>query len=216
MVDTRFHLFSGPSALPALLEAVGQAMAVDDERLAAPDHRRRLASSIPPAPTHIALAASKDYVDALRADRRGRGHRRPEPSRVRARDGHPDRRRAAARALRRSARPALSRRHPRLGQGDGRRHLRRAADRGGRARRRECRPGPGVEIGSGTLHRAQQRHRPGRRHRPRQHDRPQLHHRMRLCRQQRRAPRRRADRHRGFRLARFRPDQHARSRSSAA
>ena len=65
LVDTRFHLFSGPSALPALLQAVGQAMVLDDERIALLTIAG--ASELDTAgPDHIALAASKDYIDALR------------------------------------------------------------------------------------------------------------------------------------------------------
>src|SRR5687768_10148666 len=66
MVDNRFHVFSGPSALPALLEAVGQVVAVDDERF----DRLTIAgvSELDTAgPSHLALAASEDYRDALRA-----------------------------------------------------------------------------------------------------------------------------------------------------
>lgn len=66
MVDTRFHLFSGPSGLPALLEAIGQTIAVDDERfgLLTIGGAAELDTA---GPEHIALAASKDYADALRA-----------------------------------------------------------------------------------------------------------------------------------------------------
>lgn len=65
MVDTRFHAFSGPSALPALLAAVGGGTAVDDERasvfvIAGADELETA------GPDHIALAASNDYLDALK------------------------------------------------------------------------------------------------------------------------------------------------------
>lgn len=66
MVDTRFHVFSGPSALPALLEAVGQVLAIDDERFNALTIGG--VSELDTAgPDHLALAASKDYAEALQA-----------------------------------------------------------------------------------------------------------------------------------------------------
>jgi len=65
MVDTRFHLSSGPSALRALLDAVGEAVAVDDERFTLLTIAG--ASELDTAgPEHIALAASKAYLAALR------------------------------------------------------------------------------------------------------------------------------------------------------
>jgi UDP-3-O-[3-hydroxymyristoyl] glucosamine N-acyltransferase len=70
MVDTRFHLFSGPSALPALLEAVGRAVEIDDERFTLLTIAG--AAELDTAgPDQIALAASKDYLDALRATAAG-------------------------------------------------------------------------------------------------------------------------------------------------
>jgi UDP-3-O-[3-hydroxymyristoyl] glucosamine N-acyltransferase len=66
MVDSRFHAFSGPSALPALLRAVGQAMTADDERFALLTVTG--ASELDTAgPEDIALAVGKEYIDALQA-----------------------------------------------------------------------------------------------------------------------------------------------------
>jgi len=66
MVDPRFHAFSGPSVLPALFEAIGEAAAVDDERFAVLTVTG--ASELDTAgPADIALAVSKDYLEALQA-----------------------------------------------------------------------------------------------------------------------------------------------------
>ena len=206
MVDTRFHLSAAPLRLPALLEAVGQAMAVDDERIAVLTIAG--ASELDTAgPERHRPRGQQGLRRRAAADRRGRGHCRPR----RLREYVPA-----------TAIPIVAERPHELFAdllghlypADTRASVKAMVDGTYIAPRIEEGAlvgenvvlGPGVEIGSGTLHRAQQRHRPRRRHRPRQHDRPQLLHRMRLCRQQRRPPCRRPDRYRGLRLARFRPD----------
>jgi UDP-3-O-[3-hydroxymyristoyl] glucosamine N-acyltransferase len=63
MVDTRFHACSGPSALSALLQSIGQ-QSLDDSRIAAV--RIVGAEELDMAgPEHVALAASKDYLPTL-------------------------------------------------------------------------------------------------------------------------------------------------------
>lgn len=65
MVDTRFHVFSGPAALPILLEAAGLGTSLDDVRLAALVVGG--ASELDTAgPEHIALATSDHYLEALK------------------------------------------------------------------------------------------------------------------------------------------------------
>ena len=148
-------------------------MALDDERIAV---------------LTIAGASRARYRRARRISRsrpaRTTSTRSARPARARSSsspslrdyvpaDGHPDRRRAAARALRRPARRASipPTRAPRS-----RRWSTAPTSRRGSRRARSIGEnvvlGPGVEIGSGTYIGAQQRHRPGRRHRPRQHRRP--------------------------------------------
>lgn len=65
MVDTRFHFSSGPSALRALLSAVGSTAASEDERIEVLTivGAEELDTA---GPQHVALAASRNYVEALR------------------------------------------------------------------------------------------------------------------------------------------------------
>ena len=64
MVDTRFHPSSGPIMLGALLAGLGQSVAADDRAAGLTiDGAEELDTA---GAAHIALAASKDYVDELR------------------------------------------------------------------------------------------------------------------------------------------------------
>ncbi|HEV7719594.1 MAG TPA: UDP-3-O-(3-hydroxymyristoyl)glucosamine N-acyltransferase [Arsenicitalea sp.] len=65
MVDTRFHPSTGPLPLRTLLASAGEAISIDDERarflMISGAQELNLAG-----PSHIALAAHKDYLDGLR------------------------------------------------------------------------------------------------------------------------------------------------------
>ncbi|MEO5807194.1 UDP-3-O-(3-hydroxymyristoyl)glucosamine N-acyltransferase [Devosia sp.] len=70
MVDTRFHRFSGPATLGAILSAIGQSALV--EGLAGASHIVDGATEIDLAgPSHVVLAANAKYADHLRDSHAG-------------------------------------------------------------------------------------------------------------------------------------------------